>query len=156
MKTMLKTILAAALALFATPFVARADSWSSYRIPESGTSVDIPVSIFTEMAGKPDGYGQQFRTSDGRADLTVQAVSNRQGLSPAQFLARKDPPSGIVYKRITPNFFVVSSIKRDKIWYDRCNFTRGYVHCVLVNYPAAEKRQWDRVVTRISHSLSGG
>ncbi|QOZ80766.1 hypothetical protein XH83_33165 [Bradyrhizobium sp. CCBAU 53351] len=153
---MLKTILAAALALFATPFVARADSWSSYRIPESGTSVDIPVSIFTEMAGKPDGYGQQFRTSDGRADLTVQAVSNRQGLSPAQFLARKDPPSGIVYKRITPNFFVVSSIKRDKIWYDRCNFTRGYVHCVLVNYPAAEKRQWDRVVTRISHSLSGG
>ncbi|MCS3764264.1 MULTISPECIES: hypothetical protein [Bradyrhizobium] len=156
MKTMLKTILAAALALSATPFVARADSWSSYRIPESGTSVDIPVSIFTEMAGKPDGYGQQFRTSDGRADLTVQAVSNRQGLSPAQFLARKDPPSGIVYKRITPNFFVVSSIKRDKIWYDRCNFTRGYVHCVLVNYPAAEKRQWDRVVTRISHSLSGG
>ena len=64
MKTMLKTILAAALALSATPFVARADSWSSYRIPESGTSVDIPVSIFTEMAGKPDGYGETDRVDD--------------------------------------------------------------------------------------------
>jgi hypothetical protein len=25
---------------------------------------------------------------------------------------------------------------------------------VLINYPAAEKRQWDHLVTRISHSLS--
>lgn len=150
----MKTILAASLALLATLSAVRAESWTSYRIAESGTSIDIPASLFTEIAGKPDGYGQQFRTSDGRADLTVQAVSNRQGLSPAQFLARKDPPSGIIYQRVTPRFFVVSSIKRDKIWYDRCNFSRGYVHCVLINYPAAEKRQWDRIVTRISHSLS--
>lgn len=150
----MRTTLAAALTLLATLSGARADTWTTYRIAESGTSVDMPVSVFTEIAGKPDGYGQQFRTPDGRADLTIQAVSNRQGLSPAEFLSRKGPPSEIVYKRITPRFFVVSSIKRDKIWYDRCNFSRGYVHCVLINYPAAEKRQWDRIVTRISHSLS--
>lgn len=150
----MKTTLAATLALLATLSAARAESWTTYRIAESGTSIDIPTSLFTEMAGKPDGYGQRFRTSDGRADFTIQAVSNRQGLSPAQFLAEKNPPSGIIYKRITPRFFVVSSIKRDKIWYNRCNFSRGYVHCVLINYPAAEKRRWDRIVTRISHSLS--
>ncbi len=150
----MKTTLAATLTLLATLSAARAESWTTYRIAESRTSVDVPVSVFTELAGKPDGHGQQFRTADGRADLTVQAVSNRQGLSPAEFLARKDPPSGIIYQRITPRFFVVSSIKRDKIWYNRCNFSRGYVHCVLINYPAREKRRWDRVVTRISHSLS--
>jgi hypothetical protein len=150
----MKTMLAAAMALSVTLSGAKAESWTSYRIAESGTSVDVPVSVFTELAGKPDGYGQQFRSSDGRADLTIQAVSNRQGLSPTEFLASKDPPSGIIYQRITPRFFVVSSIKRDKIWYNRCNFSRGYVHCVLINYPAAEKRQWDRIVTRISHSLS--
>jgi hypothetical protein len=152
----MRTTLAATLALLAALSPAQAESWTSYRIAETGTSVEIPASLFTETAGKPDGYGQQFRTTDGRADLTIQAVSNQQGLSPAEFLARKNPPSGITYKRVARDFFVVSSIKRDKIWYDRCNFTRGYVHCVLVNYPAAEKRQWDRVVTRISHSLSGG
>jgi hypothetical protein len=150
----MKTILAAAMALSVMLSGAKAEGWTSYRIAESGTSVDVPVSVFTELAGKPDGYGQQFRTSDGRADLTIQAVSNRQGLSPTAFLASKDPPSGIIYKRITPRFFVVSSIKRDKIWYNRCNFSRGYVHCVLINYPAAEKRRWDPIVTRISHSLS--
>lgn len=152
----MKTTAAVVIALSATLSIARADSWTTYRIPESGTSVEIPASIFTELAGKPDGYGQQFRTSDGSADLTVQAVANQEDLSPAEFLSRKNPPSGITYQRIAPSFFVVSSIKRDKIWYDRCNFSRRYVHCVLINYPAAEKRQWDHVVTRISHSLGGG
>ncbi|QIP03057.1 hypothetical protein [Bradyrhizobium symbiodeficiens] len=150
----MRTTFAAIVTLLATLSAARAESWTAYRIPEAGTSVDIPMSLFTELAGKPDGLGQQFRTADGRADLTVQAVSNSQGLSPSAFLAKKGPPSGIIYKRVTPKFFVVSSIKRDKIWYDRCNFSRGYVHCVLINYPAVEKRQWDRVVTRVSHSLS--
>ncbi|RXH13942.1 hypothetical protein [Bradyrhizobium guangzhouense] len=152
----MKTFAGIVVALAVTSSAARADDWTTYRIPQSGTSVDIPTSVFTEQAGKPDGYGQQFRTSDGAADLTVQAVRRQQGISPAAFLATKQPPSGIVYKRIASNFFVVSSIKRDKIWYDRCNFTSRFVHCVLINYPAAEKRQWDGVVTRISHSLSGG
>ena len=146
-------IVTAVLALCGSA-VAHAESWTAYRIPESGTTVDIPASIFTEDAGKPDGQGQRFRSPDGRADLTVQAVP-RTGESPAVFLARKSPPSGIIYKRITPRFFVVSSIKRDTIWYDRCNFSARYVHCVLINYPAAEKRQWDAVVTRVSNSLRG-
>jgi hypothetical protein len=29
------------------------------------------------------------------------------------------------------------------------------MNCVLINYPAAEKRNWDSVVTRISHTLQG-
>ena len=151
----MKIAAAVIVALCAASSAARAESWTTYRIAESGTAVEIPTSVFTEPAGKPDGYGERFRNADGSADLTVQAVPD-QGLSPAEFLARKNPPSGIVYKRITPKFFVVSSIKRGAIWYDRCNFSRRYVQCVLINYPAAEKRQWDRIVTRISHSLSGG
>ena len=102
----MKTIAAIVIALSAAAAVpARADNWTTYHIPEAGTSVDIPSSIFTEQSGKPDGYGQQFRTSDGSADLTVQAVRRQQGVSPAAFLAAKQPPSGIVYKRIAPDFF---------------------------------------------------
>jgi hypothetical protein len=128
----------------------------SYRIPATGGSVDIPSSIFTEDAGKTDESSLRFRSPDGRADLTLQSTPIEPGVSPAAFLASKNPPAGIIYKRVTPRFFVVSSIKRDKIWYDRCNFAGRYVHCVLINYPAAEKRNWDGIVTRISHSLSGG
>jgi hypothetical protein len=81
-------------------------------------------------------------------------MANDARLSPAVFLARKKPPPGIVYKRVTPRFFVVSSFRNAKIWYNRCNFAGRFIHCVLINYPAAEKRQWDNVVTRISNTLT--
>jgi hypothetical protein len=129
--------------------------WTTYRIPETGTSVDIPVSIFSETAGRPDGYGQRFQTADGRANLTVQSTRNDAGISPARFLAEKNPPPNIQYKRVTSRFFAVSSYKGDYVWYNRCNFSGGYIHCVLINYPRAWERGWNGIVTRISLSLSG-
>jgi len=130
--------------------------WRRYAIPSTGTSVEMPVSIFTQDAGPPEGgTGRRFFTDDKRADLTVQYVPNPDNDTPATFLAKKSPPPGIIYKRITPHFFVVSSIRKDRIWYNRCNRTSGAMNCVLINYPAAEKREWDSVVTRISHTLRG-
>ena len=130
--------------------------WRRYVIPSTGTSVDMPVSIFTSDGGAPEsGTGRRFFTEDRRADLTVQSVPNPENDSPATFLAKQRPPAGIIYKRITSDFFVVSSIRNDRIWYNRCNRGNGTLNCVLINYPAAEKRQWDSVVTRISNTLRG-
>jgi len=149
--------LSAALAVLAfTPALAFAGDteWRRYVIPSTGTSVDMPASIFTSDAGPPEGgTGRRFFTEDRRADLTVQSVPNPENDSPATFLARKQPPAGISYKRITSDFFVVSSIRKDRIWYNRCNRGNGTMNCVLINYPSEEKRQWDDVVTRISRTL---
>jgi hypothetical protein len=146
--------IALSLALSLTPAAAQPIHWIRYQVPETGAAVDLPSSIFSENAGKPeDGYGAHFLTSDRRADLTVQSVAN-SGFSPAEFLARKNPPPDIVYKRVTARFFVVSSFAKGKIFYDRCNFTGRFINCVLINYPASEKRQWDDVVTRISNTLA--
>lgn len=155
---MKNAVRAVVFALAACPSVTSAQPvrWSSYTIPETGTSVDIPSSIFTEEAGRPPhGYGERFQSADGKADLTIQSTRNVSNDSPAAFLARKRPPSHIHYKRVTSRFFAVSSYKGDKIWYDRCNFSGGFVHCVLINYPAREEQGWDPIVTRISLSLRG-
>jgi hypothetical protein len=129
--------------------------WRKYVIPSTGASVDIPVSIFTEDAGPPEGgTGRRFFSRDRRADLTLQSVPNPENDSPAQFLQKRQPPAGIQYKRVTPRFFAVSSIRNGRTWYNRCNQANGYMHCVLINYPAAEERQWDAAVTRISLSLA--
>ena len=129
--------------------------WTTYAIPETGTSVDLPSSIFTDQVGRPDGYGEGFQTADGRAKLTVQALVNSSDDSPAAFLAKKHPPPRLQYKRVTPSFFALSGYKGDKVWYNRCNFSGGVIHCVLINYPAREEHSWDDVVTRISLSLTG-
>jgi hypothetical protein len=145
-----------ALAITSTLAVAGEAEWRRYAIPSTGTSVEMPVSIFTRDAGPPEGgTGRRFFTEDNRADLTVQSVPNPDNDSPATFLAKKNPPAGIVYQRVTPDFFVVSSVRNDRIWYNRCNRANGAMNCVLINYPAAEKRQWDEVVTRISRTLRG-
>jgi hypothetical protein len=147
----------AALVFVGNASAAKPINWERYIVAETGTSVDVPTSVFTQDAGKPKGaYGKQFLTSDGRANLTVESLANKSGDSPATFLARKNPPKNIVYKRVTPRFFVVSSFRNDKIWYDRCNFAASVINCVLINYPAAEKRDWDGIVTRISNTLAKG
>ncbi len=144
-----------ALAFMPLVAVAQPISWETYVVPETGAVAQIPTTIFSEDGGKPEeGYGRRFRTADRRANLTVESVPNEAGDSPAAFLAKKNPPANIEYQRVTPRFFVVSSFKGDKIWYNRCNFAGRFVNCVLINYPAAEKRQWDSVVTRISKTLA--
>ena len=129
--------------------------WQKFGVPETGASFEVPTLVFTEDAGKPDtGYGRRFQSSDHRANLTVQSLPNERRDSPAIFLAKKNPPANVVYKKITPRFFVLSSFRDNKIWYDRCNFVGAFVNCVLINYPAAEKRRWDNVVTRISNTMA--
>jgi hypothetical protein len=143
------------LSLFPAIATAGATEWRRYVIPSTKASVDIPVTIFSEDAGAPEGgLGRRFLTKDGRADLTVQSVPNPNDDSPATFLAKRSPPPGIQYKRVTPRFFAVSSIRNDRTWYNRCNRAKRYMNCVLINYPAAEERRWDAVVTRISLSLA--
>ena len=129
--------------------------WQKYVVPDTGAKVDVPVSIFTEDAGPPDGgIGRKFFTKDHRADLTVQSVPNPQNDSPAAFLAKRNPPASIQYRRVTPRFFAVSSIRNGRTWYNRCNRANEFMNCILINYPAEEERKWDAVVTRISLSLT--
>jgi hypothetical protein len=140
------------LATLASP--ALGEEWQRFVIPSTGTSVEMPASTFREQSELPEGgVGRRFFRPDRRADLTVQSIENPSELSPSAFLAQRKPPAGIQYRRVTPSFFVVSSNRKDRIWYNRCNRSPGRMHCVLINYPAAEKRQWDSVVTRISHTL---
>ncbi|WP_338829947.1 hypothetical protein [Bradyrhizobium sp. 27S5] len=147
----------AALFFSLIPAVACAGSmeWRNYVVPSTGAHVDIPVNIFTEDVGQPEGgIGRRFFTSDHRADLTVQSLPNPDHDTPAIFLKKRRPPADIQYKRVTPRFFAVSSVRNGRTWYNRCNLAKEYMNCVLINYPAAEERQWDAVVTRISLSLA--
>jgi hypothetical protein len=150
-----RSIVVAILALWPALAGAQETDWRKYVVAETGANVDLPIAVFTNQAGKPDaGYGARFLTSDGRANLTVQSLRNDNSDTPAAFLARKRPPHDIVYQRVTPNFFVVSSVRNGLIWYNRCNFAGRLITCVLINYPATEKKAWDGVVTRISNSLA--
>jgi hypothetical protein len=152
---MRKHLLLSWFLVFPASGIAQPLAWQKYTLSETGASVDVPSSIFSKDAGPTEqGHGRRFMSPNGNATFAFQSIRNVADDSPAEFLAKKNPPAHIVYKRITAHFFAVSSFRNDLIWYDRCNFAGEFINCVMVNYPATEKRRWDGVITRISRSLS--
>jgi hypothetical protein len=132
--------------------------WRTFEVPDFGTSIQYPASIFAP-AGKPEkGLGQRFERADGRAALSIYSRPNDAGENPTTYLRHnlRMERSALDYVRITRSFFAISSEREGVVLYSRCNFSggaRGVIHCFDLKYPQQEKRSWDAVVTRISLSL---
>ena len=121
----------------------------------SGLAVDYPAGLFPVDAGPTEkGKGQKFRSADGAYEFAAYSLPNAEKDSPARYL-RKNlivPPESLIYRRVTEQFFVMSSIREGRIFYSRCNFLLG-IHCIYLEYPQEEKRAFDAIVTRVSTSL---
>ena len=122
---------------------------------DDGLAVDYPAGLFSVDAGPTEkGKGQKFRSADGAYEFAAYSLANAEKDSPARYL-RKNlivPPQSLIYRRVTEQFFVMSSIREGRIFYSRCNFSLG-IHCIFLEYPTAEKRAFDSIVTRVSGSL---
>lgn len=133
--------------------------WQTFVVPEFGTTVEYPASIFSVPGGKAEkGLGQRFTSADGRAVLTIYSRENAAGDTPASYLRNnlRMGRAGLDYERVTRSFFAISSERQGVILYSRCNFSTAAgsaIHCFDLVYPQEEKRAWDPVVTRISRSL---
>jgi hypothetical protein len=134
--------------------------WQTFQVKEFGTTVDYPATIFSEPAGKAEkGTGQRLNSADGRSTLTIYALENADGDTPASYLRKnlRMPRSAIDYKRVTRSFFAISVERQGTVLYSRCNFASGdgggMVHCIDLVYPQDVARAWDGIVTRISRSL---
>jgi hypothetical protein len=136
----------------------RLADWRTFEVPDFGTKIQYPASIFAP-AGQPEmGFGQRFERTDGRAVLSIYARPNKAGDTPRSYLRKhlRVERSELDYVRIARSFFAVSSERDGIILYSRCNFSggaRGVIHCFDMKYPQEEKRSWDAIVTRISLSL---
>jgi hypothetical protein len=146
--------------LAASPEGLALPQWTSYHDSTSGVSVDFPRNIFTVDAGSPlVGRGRQYSTSDGRALVAFFTLPNGESAKSDSYLSRMGIPKNatLSYSRVAHRFFAISGIFGNQIFYNRCNFS-GHsrsVNCVHLEYPSAEKRAWDKIVTRISWSLHG-
>jgi hypothetical protein len=133
--------------------------WQTFQVKDFGTTVDYPATIFSEPAGKAEkGTGQRFNSADGRSTLTIYALENADGDTPASYLRKnlRMPRSALDYERVTRSFFAISTEGQGTVLYSRCNFTSGdggTVHCIDLVYPQDVARAWDGIVTRISRSL---
>jgi hypothetical protein len=136
----------------------RSLDWRTFEIPDFGTSIDYPASIFAPVGPPKMGTGRHFEYVGGGATLSVYSRPNTTGETPRSYLRKnlRIERSALDYIRIARSFFAISSEREGVILYSRCNFSggaHGVVHCFDLAYPQAEKRAWDPVVTRMSLSL---
>lgn len=129
--------------------------WSQYT-DALGTRIEYPADLFT-IREKVD-TGQALVTRDRRARIHMFSMPNPKALAPREFMRAHFPAprSTLTYDRVARNFFAISSRVKGQIVYLRCNFSHshsGTLHCVDIRYPQGEKRAWDAIVTRISHSV---
>ena len=146
--------LAAILAAPARAMPIGSEGWTVLQ-GEAGASVDFPSALFPVQAGPTErGRGQKFKSADGKSEFAVYSLANNEKDSPAAYLKKNllVSPQSMVYRRVGPDFFAMSSVREGRIFYSRCNFAAG-IHCIYIEYPQDAKRAFDAVVTRVSTSL---
>jgi hypothetical protein len=151
-------LVAVLLAFFSAGEAAAQARWERYRAPRLGVALDFPAHIFSQDTAEQRPDGVIFTRRDGRAWMSIFGFVNRANESPMSRLNRMADFSSadFDYVRTTGRFLVASGQRGGMIFYRRCNFFAGgerWVGCFHLKYPAREKRAWDPVVTRISHSL---
>jgi len=148
-----------ALAAVSPAGLPRDVKWTVFVEQKFGTRLDVPSAVFATPDGTPNrGIGRQFKTPDGRATLAVYSQRNDARDTPASYLRKnlKSPRAELDYERVTPEFFAISAVMGDSIYYSRCNFSHNAgraIHCFDLKYPAQERQSWDGIVTRMSRSL---
>jgi hypothetical protein len=62
--------------------------WQVFKVPDYGTRLEYPASIFSAVGRAETGAGQRFESDDGRAVLSIYARVNEDGDTPASYLRR--------------------------------------------------------------------
>ena len=147
----------AALMLLST--AALAGLWKTYVNERFGATADVPA---TWQAGTPpeNGDGLEFTSPDGQASIIVSGMLNIDDTLAEAFASREEAFDGetITYKHRDKHSVVVSGTKDDSIFYRKSILAcRNQVwDSVSIEYPAAEKKAFDAIVTHVAGSLKAG
>ena len=132
--------------------------WTVFFEPSLGTRMDLPSAVFSMPDGpayRGVGASSRPRTAAPRWRSTRSATTSATRRRAICARTSLFPRAAVTYERVTRDFFAVSGVREDKIFYSRCNVspTGGTLHCFDLQFPARERTAWDAIVTRMSRSL---
>jgi hypothetical protein len=136
--------------------VARDLDWGVYEDAEHGCRLDYPRFLFSadpEQEGEP----LRFSSEDESTYFQVMGVESTANWIPSdikQKYLRTDMPD-VTYERTKSEFFVLSGYRDDAIYYTKVTVSDDHhTACILdITYPRSRKKEFDPIVTRMSHSF---
>ncbi|MGB8313467.1 MAG: hypothetical protein WCE69_03175 [Aestuariivirga sp.] len=150
------------LVLFAS--AAFAGDWTSYSNARFGVGIDVPPGFVNDMPAPANGDGLTFHSADGKAELLVWG-NNLADEDFNQHVAarlKSDTEDGWNISYVAgvdgTGWQVYSGTRKGRLLYAKsissCKNTQA-VH-FRIEYPQAQKNDYDPVVERLSKSLTAG
>ncbi len=118
----------------------------------------IPAVLPPDWTLQPTDPGEhrKFLTSpDGSASLTILEQRADANMAPYMRSVTERDGERVTYRQRGQSWIVVSGFKGDRIFYRKAMLACGDTvwHQIAFEYPAAEKRAYDRFVTRAEKAL---
>jgi len=131
--------------------------WGIYRDSEHGCRLEYPRALFSPDPQEPD-EPRRFSGEDNSTYFRVMGAENTSKWTPADIkmkYLRSDMPGDITYERTKSEFLVLSGYREEAIFYTKVAISDDHhTACILdITYPRSRKREFDRIVTRMSHSF---
>ncbi len=145
-------------ALIIQTVVATAEEWSVYHDRESVCQISYPRNLFARDGPVVRGVAR-FTGPNEETFCRVMEAENQGELSLKALKSKyfsENVPGKIIYERSTDDFLVFSGYRRDRIFYARVELSpdKGTMCIFEITYPREQKRSFDKLVTRMSYSLS--
>lgn len=151
-----RLVLALAL-IFASS--AMAQDWRSYSNPRFGTRAEVPRDWTMGPAPENDD-GRVFTALDGAATITVYgSLHVFDTIAEAMnFHDTPQPGETVTYRQRGPRTITVSGTRENTVFYRKAILScRDQIwNGLAIEYPAARKKDFDALVTRVARSLRGG
>jgi hypothetical protein len=150
----MRTISLAGLALALTFTTANAQTRSTD--PQRQGIPAVLPSDWILQPTDPNGHRKYLTSPDGSASLTI--LEERADTNMASYMRSVAERGGerVTYRRRGQSWIVASGFKGDRIFYRKAMLACGDTvwHQIAFEYPAAEKRAYDRFVTRAEKALA--
>jgi hypothetical protein len=124
-------------------------------------SISYPADILIPQGEAENGDGQKFLSRDGRTEMLVYGSHNsrnqtlRQVYEEETARTRTHPNRVVTYQVLRRNWFVVSGVAGDRVFYQKTFLQKGIFKTFRIGYDESESRVYNPVTARISGSFKG-
>ena len=146
------------LAILLVGFISQINAqqaYTKYCNSRFGFCVSYPVNF--GMSPAPDNNdGREFYNREGFS-MTASGMYNvLENSLKAEMKSQEEDFDTVTYRKVKNNWYVLSGYKDDNILYLKTYMGKETIYHLYIRYPARLKKEYDKVVSRVSRSFKPG
>lgn len=125
-----------------------------------GYSISYPKEILLPQDASANGEEQLFKAAEGKAELRIYSDKrvDKSGASIAFNAAYEEDIADkegrqIAHSALSPNYYVISGLDGDMLYYQKTIFTKGALVTAVLKYPKEEKDTYNAMISPIFNSF---